>query len=100
MDTEEKPTVLVIGGDITPTGRYRTLVDALSRIHDVQVVYRGLDKQIVGANPDLVIQDFSHLEDRLMAYGRIIENKFRELPADHPTRKREPKGPRGRWGKL
>lgn len=23
-----------------------------------------------------------------------------EHPADHPTRKREPKGPRGRWGKL
>lgn len=21
-------------------------------------------------------------------------------PADHPTRKREPKGPRGKWGKL
>lgn len=26
-------------------------------------------------------------------------NVFREEAADHPTRKREPKGPRGRWGK-
>lgn len=25
---------------------------------------------------------------------------FAEVPADHPTRKREPKGPRGKWGKL
>jgi hypothetical protein len=31
---------------------------------------------------------------------QYVKAHFTEKPADHPTRKREPKGPRGRWGKL
>lgn len=29
-----------------------------------------------------------------------VKAQFAEVPADHPTRKREPKGPRNKWGKL
>ncbi|MNQ24293.1 hypothetical protein D3C85_374840 [compost metagenome] len=32
--------------------------------------------------------------------AKYLKAQFAEKPADHPTRKREPKGPRGRWGKL
>ena len=44
------------------------------------------------------IKDMSHHEMGIVDQFRFVPHP--DVPADHPTRKREPKGPRGRWGKL
>lgn len=44
------------------------------------------------------IKDMSHHEMGIVDQVRFVPHP--DVPADHPTRKREPKGPRGRWGKL
>lgn len=44
------------------------------------------------------IKDMSHHEMGIVDQTRFVPHP--DVPADHPTRKREPKGPRGRWGKL
>lgn len=47
-------------------------------------------------------KEFSFL-DRYSSYGpSVFKDDFtmKEYGADHPSRKREPKGPRGKWGKL
>ncbi|MNF91703.1 hypothetical protein D3C85_379750 [compost metagenome] len=44
------------------------------------------------------IKDVSHHEMGIVDQVRFVPHP--DVPADHPTRKREPKGPRGRWGKL
>lgn len=72
---------------------------------------------------ELLHMDFSDLEDRVSALVEtgshwskmyfdekrgirtttVLPNEYwvrLEKPADHPTRKREPKGPRNKWGKL
>lgn len=46
---------------------------------------------------------FDEFEDTIKTKDipiREVYNFNREVPADHPERKREPKGPRGKWGKL
>lgn len=72
-----------------------------------------------GRRPDLMIideystlkdVDFAKLEERLIGLGtcmwdtngRIYEPKeyLKQPAADHPSKKREPKGPRKHWGKL
>lgn len=114
MDNEEKPTVLVIG---SPTGRYRSLLDTLHSISNVHVVYKGDEGRLMSNMPDLALLDFSKMENRILGnehfllthtrgqgksalHAQFIKNIYREPPADHPSRKREPKGPRGKWGKL
>lgn len=39
-------------------------------------------------------------EGKSMLNALRVKTHFDEKPADHPSRKREPKGPRNKWGKL
>lgn len=41
--------------------------------------------------------EYSQIQIKDMPHHEVLNL---DHPADHPTRKREPKGPRGKWGKL
>lgn len=43
--------------------------------------------------------EFEGIKTRNIPIREVYAFNMQE-PADHPTRKREPKGPRGKWGKL
>jgi len=74
----------------------------LPRTHTQQSIYEMLAIQTGrGIAPDV------EKSNRLFAMGYnpslMICDEYTRMgskPADHPSRKREPKGPRGKWGKL
>lgn len=97
-----EPKVLIIDGGLGPTGRSLWLRDRLIGL-GIDVEYRMLESKIQGKTPTLLIQDdFSELEDRILnacVIGYSHPEMFRQpdLPAD---KRKGPKGPRTKWGKL
>lgn len=95
----DKPKILIVGADPSSASLARLPGTALSEqsiciIEDhkrllEQMDYSALEYRIaaqipmIGKRPNLVIYD-----DMCITKA-----------ADHPSRKREPKGPRGKWGK-
>lgn len=111
----EKQIVVLVSG---PTGRrgsgkslWRYALQ-VALIHGLDLEMRAQAKKTVGNLGHL--SDFDNLELSIMndiaihgnRANRVWGDEFnilkllREPPADHPSRKREPKGPRGKWGKL
>lgn len=78
--------------------------------------YRRMGKSILQQDLYAMLAEEMHKADRNMAkllyptgqgagdllrYGRMsVPMDVKNNGADHPSRKREPKGPRGQWGKL
>lgn len=107
----DKQKVLIIGAghDMhSMLGKSRYFIDhLLAAGYEVECLRP--DMEAVGRKPNLTIfDDFSKLEDRMMAElirtgtaGRINGMMFTQedmmLP---PDRRKDPKGPRGKWGKL
>lgn len=85
----DKIKVLIIG-----TGRNARMLQDLRSNTLFDVTYReGVEEKMVS--------DFNNLETRMLAKTPCIHywDDYNPEGADHPSRKREPKGPRGRWGK-
>lgn len=96
-----EPRVLIIGGGIGPTGRSLWLHARLT-VLGIDVEYRQLSDRIQGKSPTLLIHDdFSELEARVQnacMTGYSHPEMFEpEPPAD---KRKGPKGPRTKWGKL
>lgn len=95
----DKPKVIILGGG-PGLGRARQMMVAIQAAgYDVE--YQPLPNVgAIGHKPDLVLfdefvkMDFSKVEERILGrYNCIPMAK----PAD---RRKGPKGPRGKWGKL
>lgn len=95
----DKPKILIVGAGPSSASLARLLGTALSE-HSISIVedHKRLLEQM----------DYSGLEYRIAAQipvrGKrpnlvIYDDMYMPKAADHPSRKREPKGPRGKWGK-
>ncbi len=100
----DKPKILIVGADPSSASLARLLGIALHE-HAIQIV--ETEKELLNADYSALEKRvlFHHSQfDRIPEVGKrpdlIIYDDF-GLPkaADHPSRKREPKGPRGKWGK-
>lgn len=98
--------VLILGSGDSPTGRYGRLYASLSMLEGISVGYKKMDDIVVGNEPSMTfidefrIHDLSKLEEpfsNALLYGVSHPEMFDLPPAD---KRKEPKGPRGRWGKL
>lgn len=105
--TEEKPNpnlqrVLIIGGDLSPTGRSLWLRDQLLG-HGIHVEYRQLSGEIQGNKAQLLNLDFNEMEHRLanaLIYGHSHPESLKvwDDVQTQPITRKGPKGPRNRWG--
>ena len=121
--TKQQQEILRQIVDVTPTGRTRVCVVG-DRFNQARAIgnlihedFNRLEERVL-ADP-LTVERLERQLEKTIIFGtrysqcwfdeyagmQIKDLPHREVfkmaePADHPTRKREPKGPRGKWGKL
>ena len=114
----DKPKILIVGAGPSSASLARLLGTALSE-HSIAIVedHKRLLEQM--DYTDLECRIASQIPRQYWGKSRYVHPQFDQIPvmgkspdlviyddfelpkaADHPSRKREPKGPRGKWGKL
>lgn len=92
----DRPKILLLGDG--PHNRY--LAEILAKIDFADVEQRILNDMVITGRSF----DSMGIVDEYTVIGNVPAVRVYDYNpyagADHPVRKREPKGPRGKWGKL
>ena len=101
----DRPKIILVG-----TGpRHRAIFDRLIQMDFADVELRALTHCVVGVRPDLCIYDALEAMPKDLRFPLLYGNPkplklraydWKPEPADGIIKRKEPKGPRGRWGKL
>lgn len=106
MDTVKRHKILLLGDG----PRHQKVMEQLMALDFADVEMRVLGNMVQGRKGDiLLMDDLVSLPKDLrfpLLYGNTEPLQVRDVynwkpePADSLERRKEPKGPRGRWGKL
>ena len=92
----DRPKILLLGNSLHTSW----LFTKLSEMDFADIEQRVLDDMLITGTGFKHILFDDHHGPKITNIRVCDVYDWTVTPADHPTRKSEPKGPRGKWGKL